>query len=91
MPDETPLIDLRACDGSRHFASLPESQFWYAVRDHVAKLDGAMRTGFLCDDATEAWIDFDCHNHQFSINDQFGEYLCFVKAPPVLWLTFSRC
>ena len=82
MPqDITPLTDFRAHDGSREFASLPQSKLWYVVRDHVEKLGGATLTGFLCDGVTEAWIDFSFRNHEFSINDQFGEYRFFVKAP----------
>ena len=57
------------CDGSRNFAYLPESKDWYAVRDHVKKLRGAQLTKFLCDDVTEAWIDFAYRGFNFSIND----------------------
>ncbi len=82
MPqDITPLTDFRAHDGSREFASLPQSEHWYAVRDHAEKLEGATLTGFLCDGVLEAWIDFSFRNHEFSINDLFGEYRFFVKDP----------
>ncbi len=79
--DITHLSDFRAHDGSREFASLPQSELWYAVRDHVEKLEGATLTGFLCDGVLEAWIDFSFRNHDFSINDQFSEYYFFVKDP----------
>ncbi len=75
------LFDLRMHDGSRHFAGLPMSTLWYEVRDHVETLDGAVLTGFVTDHVTEAWIDFAYEGHQFSINDQHGEYWFFVKDP----------
>lgn len=77
----TKLFDIRAHDGSRHFVSLSANRDWYAARDHVARLSGAKLTGFLCDGATEAWIDFAYKNHSFTINDQFGEYWFFVDDP----------
>jgi hypothetical protein len=68
-------------DGSRHFASLPATHDWFAVRDHVRSLPGARLTDFVCDGVTEAWIDFGYASHRFSINDQAGEYLFFVTDP----------
>ena len=76
-----PLINLLMHDGSRHFGDLPQTVLWYAVRDHVAQLPGAVLTGFVTDDVTEAWIDFTYHSHAFSINDQLGEYWFFVNDP----------
>ena len=75
------LLDLRMHDGSRHFAGLPMTTLWYDVRDHVEKLSGAVLTGFVTDHVTEAWIDFTYADHQFSINDQHGEYWFFVQDP----------
>jgi hypothetical protein len=51
------IFDMRMADGSRHFAELSETKNEYAVRDHLAKLDGATLTGFVTDDVTEAWMD----------------------------------
>ena len=68
-------------DGSRCFAALPQRVLWYEVRDHVARLEGASLTAFVCDGITEAWIDFDYEGYSFSINDQFGEYWFFVAKP----------
>ena len=68
-------------DGSRHFATLPQKILWDGVKDHVSKLDGARLTAFICDNVTEAWIDFTYQGHEFSINDQYGEYWFFVKDP----------
>lgn len=79
--NEPKLTDFRTHDGARQFLSLPQSQLWYAVRDHVAKLNGATLTGFVCDDVTEAWIDFTCQEHSFTINDQYGEYWFFANDP----------
>ena len=75
------IYDMRMNNGSRHFASLPQTVLWYVVRDHVNKLPGAALTGFICDDITEAWIDFTYLEHKFSINDQFGDYWFFVEEP----------
>ncbi len=75
------ILDMRMKDGSRHFAGIPQTVSWYEVRDHVSNLSGAKLTGFLCDDVTEAWVDFTYRGHTFSINDQFGEYWFFVKEP----------
>jgi hypothetical protein len=75
------LTNLRMTDGSRLFATLPMTVLWDRVHDHVAKLEGADQSGFLCDGVTEAWIDFRYCNHAFTINDQFDEYWLFVDDP----------
>ena len=75
------LLDIRAADGSRQFAALPESASWRALREHVALLPGARVTAFVSDEVTEAWLDFAYGGHDFSINDQFGEYWLFVREP----------
>lgn len=74
-------MNLPMHDGSRQFGSLPQKVLWHGVRDHVARLRGAAVTKFLCDDVTEAWVDFSYGGHAFTINDQFGEYLFFVDDP----------
>jgi hypothetical protein len=76
-----PLINLIMHDGSRHFGDLPQTRMWYAIRDHVERLPGAVLTGFITDGITEAWIDFTYREHAFSINDQFGDYWFFVNDP----------
>ena len=68
-------------DGSRKFAELPQSRLWYDLRDHLLTLHGAVVTGVLTDDVTEAWIDFTYRGHSFTINDQFGGYWFFVDDP----------
>ncbi len=73
------LMNHSMADGSRKFGELPESVTWYQVRDHVSKLSGAKLTEFLCDDVTEAWIDFSFRGDAFTINNQFGEYWFFVS------------
>lgn len=65
-------------DGSRHFGALPQTHLWHDVRDHVAKLPGSVITEFVCDAITETWIQFSYRQHEFSINDQFGDYWFFV-------------
>jgi hypothetical protein len=68
-------------DGSRLFATLPQTVLWYEVRDHLSALHGAELMGFLCDNVTEAWIDFRYRSHNFTINDQLGEYWFIVNDP----------
>jgi hypothetical protein len=75
------LLNLTMHDGSRHFGDLPQTALWQEVRDHVGNLPGARLMGFVTDSITEGWIDFVYEGHEFSINDQFGEYYFFVKDP----------
>ncbi len=67
--------------GSRQFVELPESASFDRMRDHIAGLGGVAITGFLSDDVTETWIDFTFRGHQFTINNQFGDYWFFVADP----------
>ena len=75
------LLNITMHDGSRQFASLPESRSWYALRDHLARLPGAAVTDFITVGVTEVWIDFTYRGYAFTINNQFGEYWFFVQQP----------
>lgn len=80
------IFDMRMNDGSRHFASLPETYDvehpqWHALRERVALLSGAELTSFVTDDVTEAWIDFAYRGHHFGINNQQGDWWFFVDDP----------
>lgn len=80
------LFDLRMKDGSRHFAELPETYDvatpeWERLRDAVPSLPGARLTGFVTDEVTEAWIDFELGGHAFSLNDPQGSWWLFVRDP----------
>jgi hypothetical protein len=79
MPEQ--IFSIIMCDGSRHFGDLPQTVSWYDLRDHIARLDGAVVTGFITDHVTEAWIDFTYCDHRFSVNDQYGDYWFFVDQP----------
>ena len=68
-------------DGSRNFGDLPVTVSWHGLRNHISKLDGAVVTGFITDEITEAWIDFSYCGHQFAVNNQFGDYWFFVDNP----------
>ena len=89
------LFDIRAHDGSRHFADLPESRSWSALQRHLRKLPGVAITNVISDGFTEVWIDFTLEGHEFSINNQFGEYWFFVRDPgckdQVLESVVSHC
>lgn len=80
------IFDHRMHDGSRNFAGLPEVYSaecpqWESLRDHVAALPGAVLTGYVTDQVTEAWIDLTYREHVFSINNQAGEWWFFVQDP----------
>ena len=75
------LIDFKANDGSRQFLALPESIGFDDLLDHIATLSGVTITDYVTDHRTEVWIDFDFHGHNFSVNNQMGEYWFFVKDP----------
>lgn len=75
------LLNITMLDGSRQFGELPQGVLWDELRDHLAKLPGAVLTGFITDGVTEAWIDFTYQGHQLSVNDQYGDYWFFVKDP----------
>jgi hypothetical protein len=68
-------------DGSRHFVDLPEAVFFDDFADHVEELEGAEITEFITDGVVEMWLDFDYRGHQFSVNNQFGDYWFFVRDP----------
>lgn len=78
------LFDLRMADGSRHFGSLPER---YDVDDpqwdqlHALLVTFAEITGFATDQVTEAWLDFRYRGHGFGLNNQAGDWWCFVTDP----------
>ena len=80
------IYDIRMHDASRHFGALPEtydvqSPQWYRVRDHVARLQGAVLTGFTTDDVIEAWIDFRYAAQSRSINNRRLANVCRRCAP----------
>ena len=92
MPE---IYDMRMRDGSRHFASLAEAGSWHALHEHVMRLEGVSDTNMITDEVTEAWIDFRYRGHEFSVNNQCGEYWFFVEDPAcpeeVLEAMLSHC
>ena len=75
------LFDMRMNDGSRHFADMPEAVFFDELADHAEKLEDAEITEFITDGVVEMWLDFDYRGHQFSVNNQLGDYWFFVSDP----------
>lgn len=78
------LLNHRTHDGSRHFAEFDQEseQFpWDQVRDHLAGLEGATVTGYLTDNVTEVWIDFDYKKHKFTVHNPMGWWWFFVNDP----------
>lgn len=51
------------------------------LRAAIGSLPGAMETGFVTDEVTEAWLDFTYAGHTFGLNNQAGEWWCFVDDP----------
>jgi hypothetical protein len=68
-------------DGSRHFASVPESASAEPLKQRLEELEGVVITRLLTDRVTESWIDFDFHGCRFTVNNQMGEYWFFVNDP----------
>jgi len=88
------LTDIRANDGSRQFLTLPESICWDELRRHIESNPKARLTGYLTDSVTEVWIDFRWREHDFTINNQMGEYWLFVKDPSCpddILIEVARC
>ena len=75
------LFDHRWCDGSREFVDFNECASWEELRDPLARLPGAEITGYVTDHVTAVWIDFTYGGHQFSVNNQMGQYWFFVQDP----------
>jgi hypothetical protein len=81
------LFSITMADGTtRHLGDLPETYDverpqWHLLRDAVGHLGGATLTGFVTDDVTEAWIDFEYRCHRFSMNNQMGWWWFFVADP----------
>jgi len=69
------------CDGSRHFADLPETVFFDVLREITGKFAGATETAFVTDWITEVWLDFEFRGQRFSINNQQNGYWFFVENP----------
>ena len=57
------------------------SVLWDEFRNHNVGLNGSDLTDFITDGVTEASIDFRYRGQRFTINDQLGEYWCFVEDP----------
>ena len=73
------LQNFTMADGSRQFASLPNSCSWKKLYAHLGTLPGIALGKFLTDNITEAWIDFSFEGHEFTINTQFDELWFFVR------------
>lgn len=68
-------------EGSRHFVDMPEVVFFDEFCEHTEKLEGVEITDFVTDGVVEMWLDFEFRGHKFSVNNQLGDYLFFVKNP----------
>lgn len=71
------ITDFIMHDGSRHFLSLPESMLSTALVQQIKAMTDMQLTEFL-ETIPESWIDFEFRSHEFTINNQFGEYWFFV-------------
>lgn len=66
---------------ARHFVDFPEVIFFDEVSDHVENLEGAKITEFEMDGTVEMWLEFRFREHQFFVNNRFGDYWFFVEDP----------
>jgi hypothetical protein len=78
-------------DGSLHFGELDLVSFFDIMRGHLARLEGAVETGFVTDWVTEMWLDFEFCGHNFSINNQPGWYWLFVNDPKCPDHCLNKC
>lgn len=90
LADAMKLIDQRTADGSRHFASLPQTASWTALRDSVALLSGAELLNYVNPGGIAAWIDFSFRDHRFRINAYDGRFHFFVSDPQCADLTLFQ-
>lgn len=74
------LLNHKMKDGSRKFMMLPEEISFDSLHKYTTTLQGADVTEYIWS-VVECWIDFSYDGHQFSINNQFGEYWFFVDKP----------
>ncbi len=80
MPDK--LFNFKMHDGSRNFVNLPTDVIdWSDLYNYLGELNGVKKTGFLTDNVTEVWMDFSFRGHDFSVNNQMGEYWFFNENP----------
>jgi hypothetical protein len=54
---------------------------WSALILHLVLLEGVSVMKFITDNVTEGWLDFTYRGHNFSVNDQNGDYWFFVDDP----------
>jgi hypothetical protein len=50
------------------------------LREWAMRLAGAKETGFVTDQVTEVWLDFEFRGQKFSINNQHGNYWFWSKT-----------
>ena len=76
------LFNFTMHDGSRNFYDLSENTVgWSKLYKYLGKLRGVNKTGFLTDQVTEVWMDFEFRGEKFSVNNQCGDYWFFVENP----------
>ena len=81
VADAMRLIDLRAADGSRHFACLPQDVAWDAVRDHALRLPDAQIISSVSEEIAPPWLDFSFRGHRFLVQGRHGQLHFFVRQP----------
>jgi len=75
------LIDVRSSDGSRHFARLPKTAPWDALREHVARLSGVETVSLVVPGPIGPWLDFTFRGHFFRVHNGGQEFHFFVRDP----------
>jgi hypothetical protein len=74
------LLDVRAHDGARHFASLPQRVSARRLRAHLRTLEG-VRVGDLLTNPFEDWLDFTFGSYSFRVHGELGRYGFTVEQP----------
>ena len=75
------LIDERTLDGSRQFASLPQTVAWDAVCSHLLQLPGVEIVNSHSDLLGRAWLNFQFSRHHFFLKAADGALVLFVRDP----------
>ena len=73
----------RVCSDSRHFAELPFSKTWQAIKCHLATLEGTSYVSLTsgCDERSVTYLIFGYLDHEFCIHSRFAQLIFSVADP----------
>ena len=73
----------RVCSDTRHFAELPFSSTWSAIKYHLTTLEGTRYVSLTsgCDERSVTYLIFEYLGHEFCIHSRFAQLLFSVADP----------